>query len=412
MKPTFKIFPRVRSVKQNTEVPFYLRLTINRRSRWFSLNTSFHIPDLVKKPDDKLWPNPDKSKYWDPKHVQVRPYPNVNKLRLKQVNQELETINNKARAILHQYNINDKALTFDDFETQCWSDDAGINVKSFYDFATKEIEYMKKVKYPPETIRTFSSLVSKLKKYRDPLYFEDITLEFLRAYHGHMIMVLKNKENTCSKTFRFMRNMINRAINQKVLSENVFDRFSIKSVPGQREFLTEDELTELEKLFIKGTGKKHLDNVLRYFLFSCYTGLRYQDIKKLRFKDMKKENTAEGECLMIRILMHKTGEPVSVPIISRAKKLIGEVGFENQKIFKVLANQVTNRHLKDIIEETGIGKIITFHCARHTFATHCLNLGIPMEVVSALLGHTDIKTTKVYARIVDNLKLHHMNKWE
>ena len=94
MKPTFKIFPRFRSVKQNDEIPFYLRLTINRRSRWFSLNISFNIPDLSKKPEDKLWPDPAKSKYWDPKHIQIRPYPNVNKLRLKQVNQELEKINN------------------------------------------------------------------------------------------------------------------------------------------------------------------------------------------------------------------------------------------------------------------------------------------------------------------------------
>lgn len=412
MKPTFKIFPRIRSVKQNDEIPFYLRLTINRRSRWFTLNTSFLIPDLIKKPGEKLWPDPDKSKYWDSKTVQVKSYPNVNKHRLKQVNQELEKINTKAGANIHQFNINDKALTFDDFETQCWSDSAGIDTKSFYEFATKEIEYMKKVKSPPETIRTFSSLVSKLKKYREPLYFEDITLDFLREYHAHMIVKQKNKENTCSKTFRFIRNMINRAINQKILTENVFDRFTIKSVPGQREFLTEIELKALENLLNKGTGEKHLDNVLRYFLFSCYTGLRYQDIKKLRFQDMKKESTTVGESWIIRVLMHKTGEPVSIPIISRAKELIGEAGFENQKVFKVRANQVTNRHLKDIIAKTEIQKTITFHCARHTFATHCLNLGIPIEVVSSLLGHTDLKTTKVYAKVVDNLKLHHLSKWK
>ena len=414
MKPTFKIFPRIRSIKQNGEVPFYLRVTINRRSRWLSLNLSFTFPDVIKfmndnKGTDRLFP--DETKYWDEKHCKVKPYPNVNPLQLKQVNQELEKFNSRSRTVIHKYNIIDKLLTFDQFEAELWTIKTSDARLSFYQFSENEIVHMTEIKAPAETTRTFSSLISKLKKYKDPLYFEDITLEFLRTYHTHMIIKLKNKENTCSKTFRFMRNMINRAINQNILSENVFNRFQIKSEPGHREFLTENELTSLEKLHMKGTGIKYLDNVLRYFLFACYTGLRYQDIKKLRFVDLKNETVGEAETLMIRIIMHKTHEAVSVPIIPKAKALIGETGFVNQKVFRVSTNQVTNRHLKKIITKAEIVKNITFHCARHTFATHCLNLGFPMEVVGAILGHTDLKTTKVYAKIVDSRKIHHMSKW-
>ena len=423
MKPTFKIFPRVRSIKQNGEVPVYIRVTINRRSRLLSLNLSFPFPDLLKHwdpnkcclvpPDgDPLWLEKISRKYWDEKECRIKSYVNVNPLRLKQVNQELEKINTRARTTIHQYNISDKPLTLDEFESECMNPAINGNNLSFYDFAEKEIAYMKQTKSPSETIRTFSSLISKLKKYRDPLYFEDITLDFLRVYHGHMINKMQNMENTCSKTFRFMRNMINRAILQKIISDNIFDKFTIKSEPGKRESLSEKELKDLEDMLVKGTSKKYLDNVLKYFLFTCYTGLRYRDLKELRFVDLKKVMENGIETTMISILMHKTKELVSIPIIPQAYALIGEIGFMNQKIFRVSVNQVTNRHLKEITKQAKIEKKITFHSARHTFAIHCLNSDIPMELIRDLLGHSDIKTTKIYAKYTDNTKIQCMRKWK
>ena len=209
-----------------------------------------------------------------------------------------------------------------------------------------------------------------------------------------------------------MRNMINRAISQKIISENIFERFTIKSEPGHRESLNDKELKELEDLLVKGTGIKYLDNVLRYFLFTCYTGLRYQDLKKLRFMDLKKETENGIEENMIKIVMHKTREPVSIPIRPQAYALIGEIGFMNQKIFRVSVNQVTNRHLKEIMKKAEIDKKITFHSARHTFAIHGLNSDIPMELVGDLLGHTDIKTTKIYAKYTDSKKIQYMRNWK
>ncbi|MEI7980419.1 MAG: site-specific integrase [Bacteroidota bacterium] len=284
--------------------------------------------------------------------------------------------------------------------------------KSFYEFAENEIAYMTEMKAPAETLRTFSSLISKLKQYEGSLYFNDITLEFLKKYHSFMVNDLNNHENTCSKLFRFMRNMINRAISQNIIKENVFDRFQIKSLPGKREFLSEDELKILEDLNIKGTGTRYLNNVLKYFLFACYTGLRYQDLKKLRFSDLKKGNIDDSEVFFIRITMHKTREEVSVPLIPKAFALVGEPGFQNQKVFRVSVNQLTNRHLKEIITKAKIQKNITFHCARHTFAVHCLELEMPIEVVSALLGHTNLKTTEIYTKILDRRKLYHLSKWK
>jgi len=112
----------------------------------------------------------------------------------------------------------------------------------------------------------------------------------------------------------------------------------------------------------------------------------------------------------IRITMHKTKDPVSIPLIDKAAKMISE-GFEAQKVFRVPTNQVSNRFLKEISELAGIKKQITFHVSRHTFATNSITLGIPVEVVSKLLGHTNIKTTMIYSKVVDSVKVHYMDRW-
>jgi len=157
-----------------------------------------------------------------------------------------------------------------------------------------------------------------------------------------------------------------------------------------------------------GVFQSHL---LRRWIFTCYTGLRYQDIKDLKFCDLKKENHLGKEKIMIRIKMHKTQDDVSISLPHQAIALLGE-GFQNQRVFKVNANQVTNRYLKEISKEAGIDKVITFHCARHTFATISLSIGIRLEVVSKLLGHKDLKTTMIYTKIMDDMKIKYMEKWE
>ena len=86
-------------------------------------------------------------------------------------------------------------------------------------------------------------------------------------------------------------------------------------------------------------------------------------------------------------------------------------GEQGDKIFKVITNQKTNEFLKDIMKTAGIQKTISFHCARHTFATVGLTVGIPMEVISKLLGHRDLKTTQIYAKVIDTLKIKEMEKW-
>jgi integrase len=112
----------------------------------------------------------------------------------------------------------------------------------------------------------------------------------------------------------------------------------------------------------------------------------------------------------IEIQMYKTKLQVSIPLISKAKDLMPKKYSANQDVFRVLSNQKTNQYLKEIIKAAGIDKNITFHSARHTLASNGLEMGIPIEVISKILGHTELKTTQIYAKVNDGLKYKEMLK--
>jgi len=166
-----------------------------------------------------------------------------------------------------------------------------------------------------------------------------------------------------------------------------------------------EELNKLTEAYFSGriTNFKEKE-ILQYFLFACYTGLRYSDLKTL------KTSSINGN--MLHIKMHKTGHPVGIPLTRKAFQLLPpEAKFDKDLVFHVYCNKVTNRILKQIGQQYSIQKKLTCHVARHTFATVSIILGIPIEVVSKLLGHTNLKTTQVYAKIVDSVKEREMEKW-
>lgn len=270
-----------------------------------------------------------------------------------------------------------------------------ITDRSFFNFANQQLE-KKRDSISKESYLTYKSAFTKIEKYKPGVTLDDLTEEFIYGYRRWMLSN-GNNENTCSKSLRTLRTFTNLAVRNDLLVKNPFQWLRIKKVSGKRDFLNMDEFQSIVKIYntLSGIEKE----VCRCFLFSCTTGLRYGDLKKFNLSSVK-----DG---IINITMHKTGLPVSVPISSKASIYLYE-----KKWFRVYCNKVTNRTLKIIGEKAGINKKITFHVARHTFATISITLGIPIEVVSKLLGHTDIKTTQIYARVVDSVKIKEMAKWD
>ena len=195
--------------------------------------------------------------------------------------------------------------------------------------------------------------------------------------------------------------MVNLAVKLEWLEKNPFHAYQLKFDKVERDYLTKQELANLET---KTFAIQRLQSVKDMFIFSCYTGLAYIDVFNLAPSNIVE--ISEGE-FWIKTTRQKTNTAVTVPLLPKAMAIIEKYSDNPQsvadgKVLPVISNQKLKGYLKEITDICGITKPLTFHIARHTFATTVtLGNGIPIESVSRMLGHTDIRTTQIYAKIMD-----------
>jgi integrase len=207
--------------------------------------------------------------------------------------------------------------------------------------------------------------------------------------------------NTVLKHIERLRKMINVAVKNEWITRDPFAKFQAKFVKNSRQFLSEEELMQIELKYFEIARLGFARNL---FVFSCYTGLGYCDVMSLTERNITKG--IDGE-YWIGTARKKNHEPVRVPLLPKALEIIRR--YENDPrtiitntVFPILTNQKLNSYLKEIAQVCVIKKNLTFHLARHTFATTItLTNGVPIESVSKMLGHTSIKTTQIYARVVE-----------
>jgi site-specific recombinase XerD len=209
------------------------------------------------------------------------------------------------------------------------------------------------------------------------------------------------ENNTVMKHIERLRKMIKLAVRMEWLEKDPFTAHKAKFIKVQRGYLTQEELSLIEN---KSFGIERLQQVRDIFIFSCYTGLAYIDAINLKPSDIRKGIDGTDWIFTAR---QKTNMPVQVPILSKASENISKYK-DNPRaktsgtVFPVISNQKLNSYLKEIADLCNISKNLTFHLARHTFATTVtLTNGVPIESVSKMLGHTDIRTTQIYAKVVE-----------
>jgi site-specific recombinase XerD len=230
---------------------------------------------------------------------------------------------------------------------------------------------------------------------------KQVRYEMIRAYKEYLIGEKDLGYNTTMKFLQFTKKITLRAIRAGWLKIDPFDGMKLTLKETDRPYLTEEELERLQQRVFK---IKRLDLVKDLFLFACYTGLAYSDVKKLHKAEIEK---APNGMWWIRTRRQKTKERSQIPILAPAMSIIKKYTDLNKlsaedKILPVLSNQKLNSYLKEVADFVQIEKKLTFHVARHTFATTVtLSNGVPIETVSRMLGHTNLKTTQHYARIVD-----------
>jgi len=216
--------------------------------------------------------------------------------------------------------------------------------------------------------------------------------------------------NGVMKHIERLRKMVNMAVRMDWLPKDPFAQFRKHFDKVERESL---DLKELSILAEKHFSIERLRHVCDMFLFCCYTGLAYIDLAELTPSNIV---TGIDGYPWISTKRAKTETNVLVPIVPKARELMAVYEADprciaNGTLFPVISNQRMNGYLKEIAEICGIHKTLTFHIARHTFATTVtLGRGVPIESVSKMLGHTSIRTTQIYAKVVEKKLSEDMRK--
>lgn len=239
-------------------------------------------------------------------------------------------------------------------------------------------------------------------QYRLPdMPVKQIRFNVIREYNHYLIGELRLKHNTAIKFLQFFKKITNRAIKSGWLVKDPFDGFSLTLKEVDPPYLTEDELNQVQAYEAK---IPRIALVKDLFIFSCFTGMAYADVKKLVKGEI--ERTPDG-MWWIKTRRQKTKQRSQIPLLMPAKQIIDkytdlDLLKSNDLVLPVLSNQKLNAYLKEVAVLSGIEKNLTFHVARHTFATTVtLQNGVSIESVSRMLGHSNIKTTQHYARVVD-----------
>ncbi|RXJ49803.1 site-specific integrase [Gelidibacter gilvus] len=373
---------------QNNSALLYARITVNQQRIEISLKRKVPL-DL-----------------WDNKNKKVL----GNSSEAKQINQYLEESRVLLFQIFQDLKFQGELITAKRIKTIfLGEDESSKTLLELIDYHSKKIENT----HATGSIRNYGVTEDYIKKFLlKDRKIKDIVLKqldykficdferFLNAYYpnGHD---REMGHNTVMKHIQRLRKMVTLSYHLEWLDKDPFMRWKMSYEKKERDFLTANELSNLETYDFP-IGR--LERVRDVFLFSCYTGISYADIKTL-----KPKHVLEGMDGNNWIITHrqKTKTKVKVPLLDKAKFLLEKydnhpMAVISETLFPVVSNVKVNLYLKEIASVVGIRKNLTFHMARHTFATTVtLSNGVPIETVSKLLGHLKVSTTQIYARVLE-----------
>ena len=229
-------------------------------------------------------------------------------------------------------------------------------------------------------------------------------LRFLKTMPNHCVKVGEERPISNGYAAKIQSNFaaaLNKAVREELIERNPMklldsiERFHPED--SKREFLSIDELKKAAETPLRFEESKSA------FMFGCFTGLRFSDIKKLTGNDILTNPDGNGK--YIRTKMQKTQKWINLPLSAEALRWIPQRESPEEKLFDLVDHSHVNQHLEIWMNDASVNKHVTFHCARHTFATLLITKGVDIYTVSKLLGHSKITTTEIYAKLVDQRKV-------
>lgn len=295
---------------------------------------------------------------------------------------------------IHQFAISDRCKVLKDVKG--WK--SKENKQLLIPFIESEMK-LRDMEY--NTLKAHVTLVNKLNDFKNIKTFADLTYTNIVAFDKYM-RDKKIGNISINKNHSLFNMYIKIAINKELIQKSPYDLFTpSKGKNNDPVFLTIEEVERIKNL--SGLNEK-LERTRDLFVFQCYTGMAYVDMQSFSKNDIQILNEQE----IIRSSRTKTDESFILLFLPDAKKIAEKYNYSLPKI----SNQKYNDYLKLLIAhpEVNINKKVTSHTARHTFATYLLNKGISLETVSKTLGHSSIKQTQLYARILSKKVIDDMKK--
>lgn len=330
-------------------------------------------------------------------------------------NEEARTINNYITQVKSElFKLYTQLMVVDEFVTAekiklhfTGSKEERKTLLKVFEYHNTQMEKMVGIDVVPATLVKFKTIKSKVESFikfhykKSDMFLEELSYQFITNFEFYLKTEENIQHNTSMKYIQNLKKIIHISVKNGWLMRDPFTDFRCSFKKVDRNVLTEEELEVLEN---KAFNIRRIEVVKDLFVFSCYTGLAYIDVMNLTTNNISVGIDGEKWIFTER---HKTGEKVRVPLLPVALGILNKYKTDPEVLnqgglLPKLSNQKLNAYLKEVADLCGINKNLTFHLARHTFATTVtLANGVPMETVSKLLGHSSIKTTQIYAKVIE-----------
>ncbi len=285
------------------------------------------------------------------------------------------------------YRLNGEILTMPKLLHDLENPSLKLDFLKFYEYHLDNEKGLLK----PGTYRQQKSTLTKLKDFKKQIFFHEITEEFLTELIVFLKIKRKNKPVTVHSTLKNFKKYLHKANKKGIKTQLQYDDIKVKSFQSNRTFLLPEEIKKMNDYMKSEFCTQSHKRILKRFLFSCFTGLRISDILRI-----SQENFL-GKYLIFSA--EKTEKMQRLKLSKNARKFISKKG----DVFKgKMTAEHINRGLKTIAHICGIKKRITFHVARHTFATNFIMQGGDVITLQKYLGHSNIKETMIYVHIAES----------
>lgn len=364
----------------------YLRITLDRHRSEFSIHRKIHID------------------WWNSKTQLAL----GNSAEAQEINRHLGVIKNKVYSIQQNFERDNESYSATDIRNVLLGKDKTKKMLlEIFQEHNDKVESLIGKDFSAGTAQRYRTCKKHVgefikKKYKkNDIPVQDVNHQFINGFEYYLKTTRKCAHNSAIKYVTNFKKIIRIAHANDWIDKDPFLHWKGKLKIVDREFLTQEEI---QKIIDKELRIERLDQVRDIFIFCCFTGLSYADVKKLTKDDVVIGVDGKN---WIKTRRTKTDTRSNIPILPIAQTIIGK--YKDNELMKiknvvlpVLSNQRMNSYIKEIADLCGITKNLTFHLARHTFATTVtLSNGVPIESVSKMLGHTNLKTTQHYAKILD-----------